>query len=78
MLSPIFGKKCGFLPRRMVQIGRKTPFFFSKIGDSRVKRGASFLKNWSKRGYPYFVHFLAVLGISGENGVPDWYRNDQK
>ena len=23
-------------------------------------------------GYPYFGHFLAVLGISGENGVPDW------
>ena len=23
-------------------------------------------------GYPSFGHFLANLGISGENGVPDW------
>ena len=25
-----------------------------------------------KKGYPYFAHFLAILAISGENGVPDW------
>ena len=46
--------------------------FFSKIGDNIVWEGEAFLKNWSKRGYPYFGHFLAILGISGENGVPDW------
>ena len=23
-------------------------------------------------GYPYFGHFLVVLGISDESGVPDW------
>ena len=49
-LSPISGKKCGPPPGRMVQRGDSA--FFSKIGDNRVWRGATLLKNWSKRGYP--------------------------
>ena len=64
-------KSAVFSLRRMVQRGR-FPHFFSKIGDNGVWRGATLLKNWSKGGYFYFGHFLAIVGISGENGVPGW------
>ena len=55
----------------MVQLGGGGvfPHFFSKICDNMVWGDETFLKNWSKRGYPYFGQFLAILGISGENGV---------
>ena len=58
-----FRKKCGTPP----------PEGWSSGGDFRTffrKSTTNFLKNWSKRGYPYFGHFLAILGISGENNVP--------
>ena len=72
MLSPISVKKCA--PPADGPEGGFPHFFspLSKIGDNRVWRGVTLLKNWSRRGYPYFGHFLAILGISGENGVPDW------
>ena len=69
--SPIFGKKCGFPPRRLAQRGDK-PHFFPKICENEGCIYVSFLKNWSKRGVPHFGHFLGILGISGENGVPYW------
>ena len=49
----------------MVQRG--VPHFFSKIGDNMVWRGDTLLKN-----------FLAILGISGEKGVPDWSPRESK
>jgi len=53
LFSPIFEKKCGFSPRRMVQRGGN-PHFFSKIGDNGVWISATFLKKWPKRGVPLF------------------------
>ena len=70
-LSPIQPQKCGFIPLRMTPRG-KTLHFWGWIGDRVVQRCGNFLKKWSQREYPYFEHFLEILGISSENGVPDW------
>ena len=32
----------------------------------------------AKKGYPYFKHFVAILGISGENVVQSWPPRDSK
>ena len=49
------------------------PHFFPKIGENEGCIYVSFLKNWSRGGgYSHFGHFLAILVISGGNGVPYW------
>ena len=58
-------------------MGGGFPHFFSKIGGNVVWRGDTLLKNWSK-GDPLFGHFLAIVGISGENGVPYWPPMESK
>ena len=46
------------------------------MGGSEI--GENFLKNWQKKGGPYFGHFLEILGISGENGVKSWPPKESK
>ena len=47
-------------PRRMV---RGVPHFSSKTGDNMVWGGETFLKNWSKRGYPILGTFWHFWGF---------------
>ena len=44
------------------------PHFEPPTRDRGSDIGGNFLKNWPKRGYPCFGHFLEILGISIESG----------
>ena len=77
MLLPIFFKKV-HPPSPKDGPAGGIPHFFSKIGDNMAWRGDTLLKKWSKGVFPLLGHFLAILGISGENGVPYWSPRGSK
>ena len=53
------GEKTALFPENRRQQGLERRFLAEKL----AKMGG---------GYPYFGHFLVILGISGENGVQSW------
>ena len=72
LVSAEFWKKVRNPPADGPAGGISPLLFFFKIGDRVGWISGILLKKWPKRGVPHFGHFLGILDISGENGVPYW------